>query len=83
MTRVGSPPYAARPWWELSRPVLAIVTKLAADFPDGEGFSAVAAGTLSRIPEVIAGSVPLGTEPRERELVGGPLGLWRSNYWIK
>ena len=53
MTRVGPPPHAARLWWELSRPKLTVVAKLAADFPLGQSFSAAAAGALCRIPEAM------------------------------
>ena len=54
MTSVGPPPHAARLWWELSRPELTVVAKLAADFPLGQEFSAVGAGALCRVPEAIA-----------------------------
>ena len=53
MTSVSAPPHAAWLWWELCRPELTVVAKLAADFPLGHGFSAVAAGALCRIPEAI------------------------------
>jgi hypothetical protein len=39
--------------WVLNSPELTIVAKLAADLPLSQRFSAVAAGTLCRVPETI------------------------------
>src|SRR5438128_2575453 len=54
MTRVGPPPHAAWLRRKLSRPKLTVIAKLAANFPLGQSFSAVAAGALRRIPQAVA-----------------------------
>ena len=53
ITCVSPPPHAARFRRKLGRPKLTVVSKLAADFPLGQSFSAVAAGALCRIPKAM------------------------------
>ena len=53
ITCICPSPHAARLGRGLRRQELTVVAKIAADFPLGQRFAAVAAGALGRIPEAI------------------------------